>query len=800
MRKLLLVIMLIAATLFTVVACKENKGDKTSETKEESNVQSESYIESEEAESVNPDLIKPTNVSVSAEGKISFTNSNLDDVDCYMYINGSFVRTVENGETVKASLKTAENKIKLEFHAKNDSRVSPKSEEIKVVKNPAVTEVKLSHDGKITFKNTSNNAVVLYVTGEKIGEIESGADISQYMLDGVNDFSLVVASEGMVDSDETSVTIILHEEISVNIDTNGIINFLSRYGYEYEIYVDGENRGIVEDGDSISRFNLTSGEHLIQVKIIGEESSNRYVKNQFSNQISVVKYDVVKDLTIKDDKIYFTSEENSLARLYVNGKYVGNVENGEDVSGLFTSAGFVDLNIELIPLIDGFISSDLSDTYDYKVPKYGNLIFKALSGKLNYEDVETNDEPDGIVSGVKITAEGPCSFEYTENVDLMSFKGSLIRFRTTNTASENPFGEMRLRLVDVENEANVIEFNFYRNGDTNAARVIYVNVKYKDYSTSGNMGFVEGMDYAGLGNNIPKYTDIKYDYTTQTFTFNWITIKFGEDGLGYSTEITGFEKGARLEIAYDYLQSESGIIVNKIDGCSFESGKFLSPEEYSELHSSKYFKVSSGKINLSDVTTNDAPDGEISGKKITAPSLATFSYKEIIDFNNFSGSLISFRTTNTAQSNPFGEMTIKIIDVEDENNVITFTFFRNGDSNAANVIYVNTQYKSYSTVGNAGLVAWMDYAGLGTTIPKFADIKYNSETQTFEFAEMTIKFGGTEQVKEWGYLDLGPGTEITGFAKGARLEISFNYLQSESGIIVNKINNLQYIDGDFKAV
>ncbi len=286
-------------------------------------------------------------------------------------------------------------------------------------------------------------------------------------------------------------------------------------------------------------------------------------------------------------------------------------------------------------------------------------------------------------------------------------------------------------------------------------------------------------------------------WAANTYTLTWgeggetVTVTYDEE-IGQIPAVSATEKK-------NYY---SAWTIDGIEVTAETVWNYVEDKTATEKYFSEYFNVNSGNVNYEDVTTVDDSGKEIGGLQITSADEAKFEYNGTVDFDTFNGTLIKFRTTNTAQSNPLREMSIKIIDAENENNVITINFFRNGDSDFVENVYVNVSYKDFVLTGNKGLVAWMNFAGVDTqptySVPNYVEVKYDSATQTLTVGDVKFVFGGEYDNTVWGQLVLGAGTEITGFANGAKIEISFDNLDSESGIIVNNINNLPYNNGEFE--
>ena len=205
------------------------------------------------------------------------------------------------------------------------------------LKQSAVEDLAVSLSGELTFTEDEGNTYTLYRGDEKLGAITSGADVSEYIAEGINTFTVVTDEKpGYSASDRSNAATIERlapvKDLEVNDDY--ILEFTEEQGVIYEFYINDDEPITFNSGDEILSYL-----HLGENKIYVIAKKGGAIDSAPSQEITVSAsfYLPLVDVEVNEQGIItFTSEENLSYTLYVDGKEKGAIASGDSITEKFT--------------------------------------------------------------------------------------------------------------------------------------------------------------------------------------------------------------------------------------------------------------------------------------------------------------------------------------------------------------------------------------------------------------------------------------------------------------------------------
>lgn len=732
----------------------------------------------------------PRNLAVSKAGVLTFEADGVEGETYTLYVDGASKGAVESGDSIKEYLSETAVSVTVAVDAREGYAASAQSQAISVRCEKAIANLAFDKDGgTISFTYEGQGKVALYVSGERVAEVQSGADVTSYLKDGTNDLSVVVetADANTVDSQySNSVIVVRHPQITDFAIENGVIRFSSRGGYVYNLF-DGEtDKGAVQSGASVSDIGLAAGAHTLSVKISvaegGEENAVYYIAEEKSNTFSVTKFAKVTDVAVSDDIITFTEEANAEYHLYFDGTDVGTIESESSLKDLYETYGEVAVQVQAHAGSDAYLNGEMSDAYALTVPKYSRLMVKESAGLTVADGSVPAIGPDAAENGMVVRATGgSASLEFSKPVDLLGLENEmLLRFRPMNGVPDQPgeMTQMTMYITDVDDPTNQFFIRFFINVDTAATGQVYVNISYcdkfilwdinwdgnPDQTGLGNQGVVALFDFGGAHASATKFGFLKFDGATKQLSLPQVgPIDFSSEAVtGAGNTFHGFENGAIVSITYDFCNPDNGggLLITHFAGNSYRDGQFFTPEEYEDAYmNSDYFTIDKNVAEMQDNYTSGSDKGTyVKGatKDSTADTYDAFTSKNAVPVSKTEESeLIRLKFLNDAYTDatkPEKLLRINIIDADNEENVIQLLIWFGVALGGRAEIYYG------SLAGNP----WIYGVNAGNKDTVLA--------VSMDFADGILKIGdNTRDLKT----EMAGFTGFTGFESGAKILVGF---------------------------
>ena len=433
--------------------------------------------------------------SVADDHTVSFTAE--DGVIYRLYVNDSYVKDIVPGEDIFSCIPAGGNTVAVTAAGDDDYAESPKSNAVTIEKKSPLAEIFVQNNGTIHFEQTDSETYVLRINGWDEGTVTDGQSISDLLRSGHNTISVAVeGGEGVWRSDDCEAVIVTvsHKINDLAIDLNGVVTFTQVYGFEYQLTIDGSEPITVQNGEDCSAYlneNLTdAGTYELSLHVSAADGSVILRdEDKTSNNYRLEKLGTVTDLAADEDLVlHFTpvsQGSEAVYRLYQGGSYLGDVQDGSDISEYFRDiSDSASLTVQAAAATAGYWDGGMSqalvltpfdgtlfetNTINAKVDESGIYTqHSALDGQVS----ESGSVYDYSVTGYKLTAstEGTV-FRYKDPVP---FSGNLFSFATTNFDSEQNVFLIYVNLIDANDSSKVFSISYYLNQDSVNSNGVYV--------------------------------------------------------------------------------------------------------------------------------------------------------------------------------------------------------------------------------------------------------------------------------------------------------------------------------------
>ena len=545
-----------------------------------------------------------TDLSVNSQtGTVSFTE--LEDATAVysLYVNNTFKTEVSSGDKINDYLVVGVNEIYIIIDARNGYAESEASNKVSVMKYDAVSDLRLEN-GKLFFTEVEGRSYALYNSGKYISAATSGMDISEFIYeDSTSIFYVITEAKDnyIASSFSNAVTVVQHKKINdFSIDEMGLLSFSETYGFSYELYLkDGANEAesVKEEVNGQTNIStildeLEAGLYEFYVYAKGVEE-NCFVseENETSNIFKIQKLAEPNVPFITDEyAISFEENVNCVYQLILDGKTLGTINSGDDISSKFTKIGESKIQLLCVAQESGYWGYGKGTEITYNVPEFANLLFKGSDSNATMIAGETytygdNYSIDGVVlqgiEGSKFTFERDVNLENAEN-------NSFINFQIAGINSQFNLYELVIRLYDKADANNYVTVKLWHGARGHSNTYIVAGIGENVYGYAGNElsngtgfdGYWEGVALNGQYPSSEAIRSISMQYnceenaiyytgTNKAFKIIDLDDDLYNNGI-VSERWSGFSSlQVRCEIEFKQADGVSRLIVQKLGEYNF---------------------------------------------------------------------------------------------------------------------------------------------------------------------------------------------------------------------------------------
>ena len=630
-------------------------------------------------------------------------------------------------------------------------------------------------NGVIDFESVQGESYTLYISGNNKGQITPETDISSHFIAGTNEITVVTdGGEGILASGESNIlTVVKHSKImDLEISEDGTVSFSSRYGFEYELTADGNERGKVKNSDNISSIldELTAGAHRISVKILAT-GSNCFVDgaDEYGNAVEVNKLSAPAAPRVAANKIIFTEVAGETYELFTDNKLAGEIKSGASIVPFYTQN--VNMQIALRANKKGFWASDVGAVTTVSVPEK----YRAIKGtaQVSYEQSFVYSDKTRL-AGAKLsgkTGDTACAEDWT-----VPFSGSLLKFGYCSLAGSCRMENFAVVVTDVTTD-KVLKIIFTSNDDSRRTDSVYVSFEYngttsKIYLLTSDMSDSGTGYWGGPQKRIVEIvkTSAGLDFTGTFTDGGWYEIHPEQPDL------TGFGQDG-VTIGFEFISTETegnSVIVESIGSHSF------------------LFDVY-GEYESAEGQTFTYSDGSaVSGRKITVAENGTTV--RIVDEGSITagGELAKIGFCNVNGNNTIEVFSLIFTSITDPDDKLTVTF-NVGNAKASGRVYIKYAYRD--AVSEERIVS-MDVTDSGNNAtfpgqPRFINLFYKSASSSDGSGTLyDLAYNGFTDAWVYGYNGLDLSSLV---ASGVYADIRFDSITAPSSVIINNIAGNSFV-------
>ena len=201
----------------------------------------------------------------------------------------------------------------------------------------------------LTFEAEAGRTCYLYVNGTKVGEIESGDDISEWIGVGENEIAVRVGESATALESPLSESVTVRRLRAAEISMNGsILTFEAETGASYRLFVSGVDKGLVTSGADLSD-QWIAGTNEVYVIAEGEG----VFPSAESNVVTRILHAEITDfaLNLQTGVIGFAARTGFNYELYLDGTKAMDTADEDDLSDLLdgATAGEHTLSVKIVP-------------------------------------------------------------------------------------------------------------------------------------------------------------------------------------------------------------------------------------------------------------------------------------------------------------------------------------------------------------------------------------------------------------------------------------------------------------------